>query len=293
MSAAVDLVTPRERSIAIEWLPVIAGLLALYVPTLYGLAVEVRRNDDYAHAPVILAVVLWLIWTKRDALRRPAALTVTTAPVPGFALLVFGLLLYAGGRSLHITLFEAGSSVPVLAGVILAMRGWPALRALWFPLLFILFIVPLPQFIVEALSGPLKHQVSAITEQLLYAAGYPVARSGVVLAIGQYELLIADACSGINSSFSLVAVGVFYLHLAGRASWLHNGVILASLLPVAFFANVVRVSVLVLVTYRFGDAAGQGFVHRFSGLVLFGTALLAILLLDAVLARLIKPHRPA
>ena len=290
MPAALDVKASRGAAAAVEWLPVIAGLLVLYVPTFYGLSATLWRYDDYAHSPIILGIIIWLIWKKRAVLLEvPAA----ARPAAGLALLVFGLLLYAAGRAQAITVFEVASLAPILAGVFLAMRGWAAVRALWFPIVFIVFMVPLPQFFVDALSGPLKQSVSAIAEEFLYAAGYPVARTGVVLAIGQYVLLVADACSGLNSMFSLMAVGTLYLHLMQHRSWLHNGLILLSLLPVAVCANIVRVIVLVLVTYRFGDAAGQGFMHRFSGMLLFATALLVILLLDAILARAIKSRAPA
>ncbi|HUU73867.1 MAG TPA: archaeosortase/exosortase family protein, partial [Burkholderiales bacterium] len=92
-----------------------------------------------------------------------------------------------------------------------------------------------------------------------------------------------------NSMFSLSAVGLLYLYLMRHKSWLHNGLIVLSLLPIAFFANITRVIFIVLVTYHFGDAAGQGFVHGFSGIVLFVVALIAILLFDAVLSKLIQP----
>ena len=123
--------------------------------------------------------------------------------------------------------------------------------------------------------------------------GYPIARNGVVLTIGQYQLLVADACSGINSMFSLSAIGLLYLHLIRYKSWLHNGLILASLLPIAFCANIMRVMLLVLVTYHFGDEAGQGFIHKFSGMVLFVAALIILLLLDTILARVIKSPKLA
>jgi len=111
--------------------------------------------------------------------------------------------------------------------------------------------------------------------------------------MGQYQLLVADACAGLNSMFSLSALGVLYLYLMRRKNWLHIALILASLVPIAFCANVVRVIVLVLVTYHFGDAAGQGFVHGLSGLVLFVIALFGVVCLDATLARLVKLERPA
>jgi exosortase len=138
----------------------------------------------------------------------------------------------------------------------------------------------------------LKNYVSFIAEQILYSAGYPIARSGVVLTVGQYQLLVADACSGINSMFSLSAVGLLYMYLVQRKNLLHNGLIIASLLPIAFCANIIRVIVLILVTYHYGDAAGQGFIHNFSGMILFIASLIGILLLDAFLARLLAP-KPA
>jgi exosortase len=153
--------------------------------------------------------------------------------------------------------------------------------------------VPLPGTLVDALTAPLKQRVSEIAEWLLYAGGYPVARTGVTLNVGQYQLLVADACSGLNSMFSLSALGLLYLHLVRHERWLHNGLILASILPIAFAANIVRVLLLVLVTYHFGDAAGKGFMHGTTGLLLVLVALIIILSLDGVLGRVFKGRRSA
>jgi exosortase B len=281
---------PSQGPARLEWLPVIAGLLVLYVPTFYDLATTIWQEDDHAHGPIILAVIVWLIWDRRQVLLAAPA---RTAPVPGFSLLVLGLLLYLVGRSLGISIFEIGALVPILAGVLFAMRGWPALRTYWFMLLFVGYLVPLPGIFVDAVTGPLKNNVSAIAEQILYTIGYPIARSGVVLTIGQYQMLVADACSGLNSMFSLTAIGLLYLYLMRYKSWLHNGLILASLLPIAFCANIVRVLVLVLVTYHFGDEAGQSFLHSAAGIVLLMVALAIVFLLDAILSRAIKPRTPA
>jgi exosortase len=159
-------------------------------------------------------------------------------------------------------------------------------RALWFPLLFFVFMVPLPGVLVDTLTGPLKQLVSVIAENVLHTADYPIARTGVMLSIGPYELLVADACSGLRSMFSLAATGLLYMYLMARKSWLHNLIMAASILPIAFAANIVRVIVLVLITYHFGDEAGQGFLHGSAGMLLIIAALLFFFLLDAVLSRL-------
>lgn len=275
-------------SVASEWLPVVAGVLLLFVPTIYGLAGSLWTKDDFAHGPIILAVILWLIWDKRQGLLAPPSVT---APIAGFLVLLFGLLFYILGRSQDILIFEVGALAPVLAGTLLAMRGWPQFRSLAFMLFFIVYLIPLPGFFVDAVTLPLKQRVSDIAAQIIYAAGYPIAQSGVVLTIGKYQLLVADACSGLNSMFSLSALGVLYLYLMKYKSWLHNGLIVASLLPIAFFANVVRVVILVLITYYFGDETAQGFVHEFSGMVLFLFALVAILGLDWLISRLARSSK--
>lgn len=263
-----------------KWLPVVIGLAVLYLPTFYDLNRTLWNDEEHLHGPIVLMVVVWLFWHKRNALLsgddRPAVLA-------GAGMLALGLLLYVFGRSQAIILFEVGSIIPVLSGLIVFLRGWQVLRRLWFPLLFIVFMVPLPGILVDALTGPLKHQVSVIAEALLYAGGYPIARNGIVLTIGQYQLLVADACSGLNSMYSLSAMGLLYLYLMHYSNRWRNGVLIASILPIAFAANIMRVLILVLITYHFGDEAGQGFVHGLAGIVLFLIALSMLFALDAAL----------
>jgi exosortase len=130
---------------------------------------------------------------------------------------------------------------------------------------------------------------------VLYAAGYPISRTGVILSIGQYQLLVADACSGLHSMFSLSALGTLFMYMMARTSRLHNAIMLAAILPIAFVANIVRVIVLVLVTYHLGDEAGQGFLHGTAGMVLMLVALGILFALDALLRVVLreKPSRPA
>ena len=287
MSALLDIKRFRDRAVGLDWLPVAAGLLLLFGPTFYGAATTFWQTDENAHAPIILAVIIWLGWRKRAVLFEE---NFEPAPAPGIALLVFGLLFYVVGRSQQIALFEIGALAPILGGSLLAMRGWRTLRAFAFPLMFIVFMLPLPSTFTDALTGPLKQQVSALAEHILYAAGYPIARNGVVLTVGQYEMLVADACSGLNTMFSLSALGILFMYLTGRKSVLHNAIMLASILPIAFIANVVRVLVLILITYHFGDEAGQGYLHGSAGIVLLLAALAALLTLDGLLAHIIKPR---
>jgi exosortase/archaeosortase family protein len=114
-----------------------------------------------------------------------------------------------------------------------------------------------------------------------------------VLSIGQYQLLVADACSGLHSMFSLTALGTLFMYLMNRPSRVHNAIMLASILPIAFVSNIVRVVVLVLVTYHLGDEAGQGFLHGTAGIVLMVVALGILFALDALLLLALRGRRAA
>jgi exosortase len=129
---------------------------------------------------------------------------------------------------------------------------------------------------------PLKDWVSATVDTTLHAFGYPIARNGVLLVIGPYRLLIADACSGLNSMVALSGVGLLYVYLAGHQSRARNAILLASILPIAFAANIVRVLLLVLITYYQGEGAGRAF-HDNAGLLEVLLAFGAFFALDALL----------
>jgi exosortase B len=267
------------------WIPIAIGLVALYVPTYIKLWNTIWQTEEQGHGPLILGVVAFLIWQKRNTLIEGISLP---ARFSGWTLLILGLLMYVLGRSQDIFFLEVGSHIPVIAGSILLIRGWKTLRALWFPIFFFVFMVPLPGVVVDALTNPLKRQVSEIAEFLLYAVGYPIARSGVTLTIGPYQLLVADACSGLHSLYSLSALGLLYLYLMQHRSVVRNTILGASILPIAFGANVLRVIFLVLVTYHFGDEAGQGFLHGFAGMVLFVAALMLLFTLDKALGVFVR-----
>ena len=271
------------------WLAVLAGLLVLYVPTYIDLARGAWREDAYAHGPIVLVIFAWLAWRGREALLEASRPNLAL----GLALLIPGLALYVVGRTIALTVFEVASHIPVIAGLVVMLAGPAALRRLAFPLAFLFFLVPLPGFILDLATTPLKEVVSVMVEFLLQVAGYPVARSGVVLEIGQHQMLVADACSGLNSLYSLFALGLVYLHLTRPASRARWALALASIVPIAIVANVVRVLMLVLITHHFGEEAAQSFLHGFAGMVVFITALLLFLGADALIRRYLASGAPA
>lgn len=251
-----------------------------YAQTYAALMRDTWSTDDQGHGPMIIAASAFLIWQRRHAMFSAPA---RPAPVSGFALLGLAVIMYAVGHSQSVIEFEALSQIPVLVAGLLLIHGWSAVKVIWFPLAFLLFSMPLPGALTQMITMPLKLAVSTVAEELLYWLGYPIGRVGVMLTVGPYQLLVADACSGLNSLFTLEALGLLYMNVMNYSNRTRNALLALMIIPISFCSNITRVITLVLLTYYFGDEVGQGFAHNFSGMVLFAVALLLTYGFDSLL----------
>ena len=254
----------------------VAGILVLYLPALWDYRAWILQG----HELVILAASGWLLYRRRDALME---LPDTPSRSLGNVLFALALVIYFFGRTQQYLRFELLSLTLLIAALLLRYKGLAALRLAWFPLCFQLFAQPMPFEFVNAVTGPLKVSVSAVATWLLSVVGYPVGRSGVVMTIGQYQLLVTEACAGLQTMFTLEAMGLLYANLMHHGSALRNSLLAILVVPVSFAANVVRVVVLAVLTFHYGDATGQGFLHGFAGILLFLVALIFISILDRLL----------
>ncbi|MDQ1815245.1 exosortase B [Massilia sp. CCM 9210] len=264
-----------------SWAPLALGLLLMYVPSFYDMFTGLWSTEEQAHGPIILGISHWLLY--RNWGQMLAVSEGERGSWLGWPLLVLSVFVYFIGRSQGIAIFEIGSYLGTLMALILLMRGTRALRAQWFPFFFMLFMLPLPGSLVDMLTMPMKTAVSWVVGNVLYWVGYPISRSGVILQIGQYKLLVADACAGLHTLFTLEALGLLYLNIVRHNSLFRNITLAILIVPISFISNVIRVMVLTLITYHLGDAAGQGFLHGFAGMVLFVSALLLIIATDSLL----------
>lgn len=267
-----------------QW-PILIGLTALYLPTISRLNEQVWIHSDQAHGPLILMVVMYLFWVKKSLLPNQVS---ASSRLVGVILFLLGLVLYSIGSSQALIPFEAASAILIIMGLLCIQHGFSALTVCWFPLFFMIFMVPLPGSLLDVITVPMKMAVSTVAEQVLYWFGYPVARDGVIIQISQYQLFVANACAGMHTLISLEALGLLYITLVKHASFMRNMLLGVLIIPISFTANVIRVMVLVLITYYFGDTVAQGFIHSFASVFLFAIALVLIVSLDAAIQRLVK-----
>lgn len=257
----------------------IAAFLLFVVPPM----IEVGRfnwtTEQGGHGPIVMATGLWLLYREYGKAKHLAA---PGNPLFGFGALLVLIPLYVvagitGILELQVFLMYAA----VVAGAYLLVGG-AVLRACWFPILYLAFALPPPDQVVAVLTQPVKIAISGAAVKFLYALGYPIGSSGVMIQIAQFELLVAAACSGLNSLLTLSAICMFYVYLKNKHDKkLFIGMALL-VVPIAVLANFIRVLILILITYYAGEAAAQGFLHDFAGLLTFAAALATLMAIEAL-----------
>lgn len=249
------------------------GVVALALPTMIEVARDSWSTEQGGHGPLVFATGLWAVWRElkgRHIETRPGNLALS------LALLAFTLGLFVGARITGVIEIEAFAMYGALISATYMLFGPALLRAIWFPLVYLAFTLPPPDTVVAVVTQPIKIAISTWTVSVLRLFGYPIASSGVTIQIGQYQLLVIAACAGLNSIVTLTALCLFYVYLRHRSNPIAFLVIAVAAIPVSVISNFVRVMALVLITFHFGDAAAQGFVHDFAGLLMFAVALLAV-----------------
>lgn len=275
------------QQVQAHW-PLLAGLLIMMIPTIVTLGGQSWSMEIGAHGPIVLATGAWLMF--HAAARIPAGTPGGNGLVTA-AILIAVLPLYIAGRAFDILSFEAVALWATGVAICWATTG-RQIRKLAFPLLYLGFLIPPPGWVIDQATAPLQQFVSLVATKLLALFGYPILNSGVTIFIAQYQLLVEQACSGMNSIVGLTAISVFYIYvLYGASSWRYALLLMVFILPIAVLTNIVRVTVLVLITYYLGDAAAQGFLHMTTGIILFAIALVLMVGLDGLLRRVLHSQR--
>src|SRR5712664_1151148 len=265
----------------------IAGLVAaLYGPLLSQMVVQWWQDPDYSHGFVVPLFVGYLVYQRRHELRQvplePSNL--------GFPVMLGAIVLFLAG-TLGAELFVSRSSLLFLfGGMILFFAGWKMLRAVAFPLVFLALMIPLPALIYNQVTFPLQLLASRLSSNCIELLGIPVLREGNVLVLPNYSLEVVEACSGIRSLMSLIALAVAYGYFVERRLWARITLVVL-MLPIAVASNALRVVGAGVVTYFWGPQYAEGFFHFFQGWLIFVSAVVCMLLVHWVLSHLAPLRR--
>lgn len=262
----------------------LGGFLALALPTILRLAKLSWSTEAGAHGPIVLATAIWLIWRESNYLRTGKRQDLW----PSALALLCALPMYAIGRITSILMLESLALYAVFLTLTYLRYGSKILRHFWFPLLYLLFLITPPENWLFVGTQPLKMALTKISVELLSAAGLAVGSSGSTIQVGGYQLLVATACSGLNSLIGISAISSFYVHLRHGSEPRYAFVLLVLLLPLALLTNLLRIMALVLATHWFGSEIVEGLAHEAAGLGTFALALALLFLIDATLFPLFR-----
>lgn len=272
-SSLVHVAAPVSRRITPATLILALGVAIIAIPTMIEVARDSWATEQGGHGPLVLATGIWAVWRElkgKSIDKRPGNMPLS------LALLAFTLTIFIAARITGVIEIEAFAMYGALISATYMLFGSALLKAIWFPLAYLAFTLPPPDTVVAFVTQPIKIAISSWAVSVLRLVGYPIASSGVTIQIGQYQLLVIAACAGLNSIVTLTALCLFYVYLRHRSNPVAFLVIALAAIPVAIISNFVRVMALVLITYHFGDAAAQGFMHDFAGLLMFAVALFAV-----------------
>ncbi|MEZ7197778.1 exosortase A [Pseudodesulfovibrio karagichevae] len=276
-----------------KWLEANKWYVAAYIVTIglvyhkiiAAMVSDWARDDNYSHGFLVPLVSAYFLWANRknilQAEIKPAGWGLWIVLL-GVAQLVVG--------SLATEYFTMRTSMIVITGgAIIYVMGWEPYKRMQLPLLYLLLMVPIPVIIYDSMTMPLKLFVAKVSVKGLVAFGYPVLREGNIIMLPNITLEVADACSGLRSLMSLVALSVAFAFLTQRGVW-KKWVLIVSALPVAVITNIMRVFVTGILAKHYGKVAAEGFFHEFAGFMVFFVAMVIMALIGWALKLGEKRH---
>ena len=262
---------------------IVACLVILYFSVLQGLVSDWLHLPDFSHGFLIPIVSFYFVYEKRKEL---SALNRSSNWI-GLALLLFGIVLLLLGNLATEYFTMRFSILVVLGGIILFLLGKEFFKTLLFPLVFLIFMIPIPSVLMDRITFPMQLFASKVAAKSLYLIGIPALREGNVILLANTSLEVAEACSGIRSLISLLALSVVFAYFSQKTT-LKRVLLILSTFPIAIIANAARVTGTGILAHYYGDRVAQGFFHGFSGWILFVVAFVCLFLLGAMLSRMKK-----
>jgi exosortase A len=255
----------------------LGAFLLAYFPVISGLVKVWAHSDDYSHGFFIVPIAAYIIWTKKE---RLAEIPINSS-WSGLVLIVFSLFLYLAAYFAEILTIVSLSMVLFLAGLVLFFYGWQMIREISFPLLLLLFMIPIPSQIYSMATIPLQLFVSHLSVMAASLIGVPVFREGNVIHMPMRTLEVVQACSGLRSLISLLTLGVVIAYFALRSNLLRL-LLFISGVPVAIFVNIIRVLVMIIAFHYFDIDLTTDATHTIYGLVIFMLAMAILIGLKGV-----------
>lgn len=274
--------TAAPRRLGLSIVPFVL-LLAVYLPTLQELVLDWYYDDNYSHGFFVPLVAAFLLWRKRDQLTADEV----RSDWRGLVIAIIGLTIFVLGNGAAEYFTVRFSFVVTLFGLVYYLYGARIIRKVWYSLFFLVFMIPIPYVIYYAVAFPMQRLATTITVVALKMIGMSVIQQGNIIHLPEYTLEVVEACSGIRSLVSLLALGALFAYLTQKR-FLAQAILFLSTIPIAIFANVVRVFVTSFLAYSFGGAVAEDPLHTILGMSVFVVAFITMFIEGLILKQVFK-----
>jgi exosortase len=271
-----NMMIDKKTVFAVVLVVISFGLL--YHGVITRLVHDWLNDDNYSHGILIFPIACYFAWERKKqflAEEISPAKTGIWVVLGSIAMLIAGIL----GAEMFLPRF---SMLGVIVGSILFLFGWKHFKIMFFPIAFLILMIPIPAIIFNQIAFPLQLLASRFGEIALIACRIPVLREGNVIILANTSLEVADACSGIRSLISLLTLGIVYSYFSDSRIWIRVLMSLATI-PIAIMTNGIRVAGTGIAAHFYGSEAAEGFFHTFSGWLVFIMAFILLFLLHRLI----------
>ena len=280
---------PVFRLTALAWVllsvALVASVLAVKAGVTYMLGWYL--TPEYGYAAIVPFIAIFLVWQRRDQIEREPF----TGSWAGLLMALIGAILGLVGKMSTLFSIQDYSVLVMLYGLVLAITGWRVFRLLWVPLLILIFMVPLPEFLYQNLSAQLQLLSSQFGVWLIRLLGISVFLEGNVIDLGAYRLQVAEACSGLRYLFPLMTIGFLIAYFFKAAFW-KRALLFLSSIPITILMNSFRIGTIGVMVEHWGISMAEGFLHEFQGWAVFMASGALMVLEMVALARIGPRHKP-
>ncbi|MDD2736008.1 MAG: exosortase/archaeosortase family protein [Desulfuromonadaceae bacterium] len=280
MSVQVNKNRMEEPVRIFVWVLMIAAFAAVYYPVLSGLVKAWNGSDDYSHGFLILPLSAYILWQNRS--------TLAAQPVEGswfgLPLALFALFLLLLGKLGAILTLPPISMILFIWSVVIFLFGFKIFRVCSFPLIFLFFMIPVPEQIFAALTNPLQFIVTKITVSLASMMGVIIYREGNVIHLSDMTFQVVQACSGLRSIMTMLTLGAILGYFTLRSPFLRL-ILVAAGVPIAIAVNIFRVFTMVIAYNYFKFNLTEGTPHTVLGLLVFALGFVFFIIFQKGLAK--------
>ncbi|MGE0083139.1 MAG: exosortase A [Desulfococcaceae bacterium] len=283
MKTNPEMTERRMTSPAVQTVMLSLSFALLYHHTISGLIHDWSSDENYSHGFLIPFIAGYMIWQKKTELKK-----IISAPGKwGLFFILFAIALHIAGN-IGAEFFTMRFSIPVmLFGLVLYFFGKETAREVWVPIAYLIFMIPIPSIIWNHVAFPLQLFAAKLTANIIYFIGIPVLREGNVLHLANTSLEVVDACSGLRSLTSLLALSAAFAYI-GSLKNPNKWILFLSAIPIAVLVNIIRLTSTAMMARWIGAETAQGFLHDMSGMLVFAVAFVLLFAVSYLLSKMEK-----